>query len=284
MRSVRTSVVTPYAAYLRVYEPLAAFSGAQRSMWAAYASAEELDPVAEAAVEHREAMAALLAVPPIAVPARDSGRAFLLRIDGEPYVCPCETRLRSWAALEDLRDTVPEEVLDAFVPRVVIDQAEADFARWRADRPDQRPHILTGTWHVPPRWFVPFMPRDRVLELGAEGAARRLYYRVTMVDARRRVARAFKAVSSAFEEGPLTEGIADLGRWLEAFHPRSYVELDYGGLVGLIGDEALVEDHSAADVQEALAALRDGDAEAASAAYRRLLQRWQPVQALEHAS
>jgi len=276
--------VTPYAAYLRVYEPLAAFSGAERSRWAAYASGEDLEPVAGAAVEHREALEGLLATPPIAVPAHESDHAFLLRVDGEPYVCPWQTRLRSWVALEELRDSVPDEVLDAFLPRIVIEAAETDFARWRADQPHRKPHILTGTWHVPPRWFVPFMPRDRVVELGAEGAPRRLYYRVRMVDARRRVARGFKAVSRAFEEGPLTEGIEDLGRWLEQFHPRSHVELDYGGLVWLIGDEALVDDQSAADVQEALAALRDGDAEAASAAYRRLLLRWQPVQALEHAS
>jgi hypothetical protein len=276
--------VTPYAAYLRVYEPLDAFVGAERSRWAAYASDEGLEPVAGAALEHRAAMEGLLAVPAMAVPAHESEHAFLLRVDGEPYVCPWQTRLRSWVALEDLRDSVPDEVLDMILPRSVIDQAEQDFASWRADRLHHRPHILTGTWHVPPRWFVPFMPRDRVVELGHEGAPRRLHYRVRMVDARRRVARGLKAVRRAFDDGPLTEGIQDLGRWLEEFHPRSCVELDYGGLVRLIGDDALVDDHSAADVQEALAALRDGDAGAASVAYRRLLLRWQPVQSLENAS
>ena len=34
-------------------------------------------------------------------------------------------------------------------------------------------------------------------------------------------------------------GVEQVGRWLEEFHPRSLVELDYGGLVHLLGAEAL---------------------------------------------
>jgi hypothetical protein len=80
------------------------------------------------------------------------------------------------------------------------------------------------------------------------------------------------------------EGVIDLGRWLEEFHPHSWVELDYGGLVHLINDASLAEDNSASDVSEALGALAADDAQAAAAAYSRLMERWRIVQALEHAS
>ncbi len=75
----------------------------------------------------------------------------------------------------------------------------------------------------------------------------------------------------------MTEALVGVGRWLEEFHPRSLVELDYGGLVHALPAGDLAEDHSAADAAEALAALRDGDGEAAGEAYERLVDRWRAV-------
>ncbi len=69
----------------------------------------------------------------------------------------------------------------------------------------------------------------------------------------------------------------DVGRWLEEFHPRSLVELDYGGLVHALSPELLAGDRSAADVAEGLTALRDGDGEGAAEAYARLAERWRAV-------
>ena len=44
----------------------------------------------------------------------------------------------------------------------------------------------------------------------------------------------------------------DLGRWLEEFHPRSLIELDYGDLVHLLDDAELTQDESARDMAYAL--------------------------------
>lgn len=69
----------------------------------------------------------------------------------------------------------------------------------------------------------------------------------------------------------------DVGRWLEEFHPRSLVELDYGGLVHALPAGQLAGDRSAADVAEGLAALGNGDSEGAGEAYARLAERWRAV-------
>jgi hypothetical protein len=234
------------------------------------------------AAERSRALAGLMALPPVTVPARESDDAFVLWVDDQPYVCPWQTRLRSWVALEDLRDTLPDPLLDALVSRTELDRAEHDFARWRAARPEARPQILTQTWEVPLRWFVPFAAHER--ELLLDDGERRLAYRTPMVEARRRMARALKALRDTFEDGPLIQDSEDLGRWLEEFHPRSHVELDYGGLVWLVPRDELVADCSAADVHEALQALQSGDPQAAGEAYRRLVTRWRAVQAYERAS
>jgi len=75
--------------------------------------------------------------------------------------------------------------------------------------------------------------------------------------------------------------VAESARWLEEFHPRSVVELDYGGLVHLLSDEMLVMDDSVELVATALASLAEGDMASATAAYERLVARWRDVQLLE---
>jgi hypothetical protein len=121
---------------------------------------------------------------------------------------------------------------------------------------------------------------------GAErsGITPTLRYRTPMVQARRRLARALKTVRDTIDDGPMTERLIDVGRWLEEFHPRSLVELDYGGLVHVLTDEQLTRDHSAADVAEGIAALRNGDGEGAGVAYARLTERWRAVRDLQFAN
>ncbi|GDY55339.1 hypothetical protein SVIO_059620 [Streptomyces violaceusniger] len=161
-------------------------------------------------------------------------------------------------------------------------QAVADFERWLERNPDARPWIRSATWHVPVRWFVLFGDEEREFTKGDDGLI--LRYRTPMVQARRRVARGLKVLKEALGEGPLIDGLVDVGRWLEEFHPRSLVELDYGGLVHTLPAGQLEDDHSAADVAEGLAALRDGDGERAGVAYERLTDRWSVVRGRQNAS
>lgn len=285
---MRTSVVTPYAAYLRVYEPLSAFAEPERRHWAAYIDAgETLDPATGMIDERRRALVGLTATPPVLVPPHESRDAFVLRLDDAALVCPLETRLRAWLALEEAAASLPSTLAEAVAAPVIVEQAFADFDRWqRENGRDRSPHILTNAWFVPLRWFIPFVQDERVIRVGGARSEepRSLYFRTPMVEARRRVARALRVLERTIEDGPVVQGVIDLGRWLEAFHPHSWVELDYGGLVHLMDDARLAADCSAADTAEAVSALGADDAEAAVAAYTRLLARWRELHALSQAS
>ncbi|UYQ63093.1 hypothetical protein [Streptomyces peucetius] len=275
-----SSVLVPYASYLRIYEPLAAFPEPERSHWARYAR-REATPTAQD--ELRRSLADLLPTPPVPVPVHESADAFVADVDGVVCVCPWRTRLRGWLALEALAEQLPEPLLDAALPPVVRGQAAADFDQWRMRNPDARPWIRTAVWHVPVGWFTLFADEEREYEAAGPGAPV-LRYRTPMVQARRRVARALRTLREAIDEGPLTEALVDVGRWLEEFHPRSLVELDYGGLVHALPGEQLADDRSAADVTEGIAALRAGDDEGAAEAYARLTERWRAVKDLQFAN
>ncbi|KIF68786.1 hypothetical protein HY68_09415 [Streptomyces sp. AcH 505] len=282
-----SSVLVPYTSYLRVYEPLAAFPEPERSHWAEYARRGRTPTVQD---ELRRALADLLPTPPVPVPVHESADAFVTEVDGVVCVCPWRTRLRGWLALEELADVLPLPLLDAVLPAVVRVQASADYERWRERNPDARPWIRTGVWQVPVRWFTLFSDDERTYEPGepakpgepgesgaAGPGAPVLRYRTPMVQARRRLARGLKALRDSIDDGPMIEGLVDVGRWLEEFHPRSLVELDYGGLVHVLSEEQLAEDRSAADVAAGIAALRSGDGERAGEAYGRLTERWRAV-------
>lgn len=288
----------PYAAYLRAYEPLAAYPEPDRSMWASSTAGDDRPSRAENLDgEHEQALRNLVAVPPIVAPERETMRAYLRRVDGITYVCPWQTRLRSWLALVELRESLPEKVADAFIPRAVADQVTADFERWRSRHMAERPHILTSTWHVPLAWFVPFDPAERWLVLGDRGTAgpdtsgattaaptRALVYVTPMVQARRRIARALAVIRRNLGDSVELTGVEDVGRWLEEFHPRSLVELDYGGLVHLLDDDSLRADQSVADVATALTGLETGKTDVAGTMYERLTTRWWGVRSLESAN
>ncbi|MFH9982995.1 hypothetical protein ACH4ND_27920 [Streptomyces sp. NPDC017179] len=278
-----SSVVVPYATYLRVYEPLAAFPEPERSHWARYARRPDRPSYQD---ELRRSLADLLPTPPVPVPVHESPDAFVLDVEGVVCVCPWRTRLRGWQALGGLAEEFPAAVLDAVLPPLVRHQAGQDYERWLADNPDARPWIRTATWQVPLNWFVLVSDEEReyVKGSGDSGGAAGfgddvpvLRYRTPMVQARRRVARGLRALKDAVDEGPMIDGLVDVGRWLEEFHPRSLVELDYGGLVHALPAGELESDHSAADVAEGIEALRQGDGAAAGEAYGRLVERWRAV-------
>lgn len=298
----------PYASYLRVYEPLAAFPEPERGHWKRYAAGGR-HPTAQD--ELRQSLAGLVPVPPVAVPVHESREAFVSVVDDVVVVCPWRTRLRGWMALEELADRLPGPALDAMLPEVVREQATADYQRWREHNPDARPWIRSATWHVPVRWFALFDDAERHYDPGTEaeaaedgpgvGAAAEgdqpagaggqkqriapvMRYRTQMVQARRRVARALRVLRDSLDDSPLIDALTDTGRWLEEFHPRSLVELDYGGLVHVIPPERLAEDRSAARVAEGLAALREGDGARAGEAYGVLTDFWRSVRELQFAS
>jgi hypothetical protein len=197
-------------------------------------------------------------------------------------------------ALLDFCADLPDLVAEAFVPGPLLEHAEVELDRWRAERGSTTTHVRTCTWQVPLRWFVLVDPDERLVSLGepvdpagvplSRRTGRSLVYRTPMSRGRRRVARALSVLRVAVGDPSVTEGVEDLGRWLEEFHPRSVVELDYGGLVHLLDDAELSQDESARDMAAALARLAAGDGDEAAAAYGRMTARMQALQAVEAAN
>ena len=320
-RACHDSNVRPYAAYLRVYEPLSSFSDAERRYWTEYAaSAQRPRRAAALKAEQAEALSRLIATPPIAAPQRESGHAYVRWADGVTYICPWQTRLRSWLELARMRSTARPLLATAFAAGQA-DEALREFACWQGQASSLRVFIQSCTWAVPPGWFVPFAPEERWLVLGGANAAdslapataaatRTLIYATAMSQARRRIARALNALrrttgdaltsppgapggrdDASESSGPdglgpwqATVEIAQIGRWLEEFHPHSVVELDYGGLVHLLDDDSLRADQSVAEVSAALSASREGQQDLAGVLYQRLRSRWQGLESLEVAN
>jgi hypothetical protein len=286
--------MTAHAAFLRVYEPLAAFEGDERRRWEAAAEADVIPPAAAVELERRASLRAHVGVGPAGSPLPAlAEQAHVTEVDGVTLVCPWRTRLRALEALEEFAADLPEQLLRAFA-LPPVDVVSDELARWREEHPGLRNHQLTSTWQVPLRWFVLVDADEREFRAGATAAGggaptgrlvgRTLVYRTPMSRARRRVARALAVLRRTVDDGVVTEGVEELGRWLEEFHPRSLVELDYGGLVHLLDDAELAQDESARDVAAALAALGEGEPVRAAAAYGRVTARMKALQGVESAN
>ena len=157
--------------------------------------------------EQAEALGRLIALPPIAAPACESEHAYVRWADGVTYICPWQTRLRSWLALTRLRATAAP-LLGAAFAAGDVQRAARDFARWQGQVSSLRVFVQACTWSVPSAWFAPFAPEERWLVLGSTAepeargpatasATRTLIYATAMPQARRRVARALAAFRRA---------------------------------------------------------------------------------------
>ena len=294
-----------YAAYLRIYEPVAAFHEPERSRWAAYAASATRPRRRDSlAVEHAEALHRAIAARQIVVPDQESEHAYIRRADGVTYICPWQTRLRCLLSYSRMLSTAGS-ALPGVVPARDDHETITALARLTDDElpgSTTRLHILACVWTVPLAWFVPFAAAERWLALGAgakrpgapqtASATRALLYTTPMSRARRRVARGLAALRSlpsdfagaTWDPARAETELGEVGRWLEEFHPYSLVELDYGGLVQLLSDDALSSDQSAAEIAAAIDGVAKGERELAMAMYKRAQSRWRAFAEFEMAN
>jgi hypothetical protein len=310
-----------YAAYLRIYEPVSAFHEPDRSRWVAYAASSTRPRRRDSlAVEHAEALRRAITTPWVAAPERESEHAYVRRVDGTTYVCPWQTRLRCLLAYGQMRSgsgavlaregSAGEGLADERSAGEGLageklaadgDPELAALARLGEAGP-ARPHIVASSWTVPLTWFVPFAPAERWLSLGdgrgraaaaaTASATRALVYTTPMTRARRRVARGLGALrhlpagsgDAVLEPSRAVGELAEVGRWLEDFHPYSLVELDYGGLVHLVSDDALRGDQSVAEIRAGIDGAARGECELAVAMYLRARDRWRAFAEFERAN
>jgi hypothetical protein len=261
-----------------VYEPLTAFPAAEQEHWRRYVAAGRAPSRRDGPrLEYDHALRRMLSgrLP-------DPGEHAFVTGAGAPLICPWRTSLRAGQAVEALLDGMVDILADTFVPRPVAERAQADLAAWRAKHPQARSHIETATWSIPVRWFVLFADNEQTLRVTDDD--RELVYLTQMAQARRRAARALVRLRKGLGDTAVTDAVEGLARWLEDFHPRSLVELDYGGLVWLFDAAGLAGDTSVSDVAAALDALAAGDGDAASAAYERVTLHWRAAQMAQSAN
>jgi hypothetical protein len=272
-----------FASYLRVYEPLTAFDRDRQVFWRTYAQQGRAAAPADGPLRQRTAVLEALGAGWTRLPDLPD-EAYVLQVEETLLVCPWNLRLRVAEAALNARDGVPPVLADAFVPPVLAGQAKAVVEDWRSgakvlERGVPRVHEQVATWGVPLRWFV-FVDLDE-RELCLDDGKRTLRYRTAISKARRRAHRAVSVLRKTLGDAPITEAVEEGTRWLEEFHPRSVVELDYAGLLNLLPDEDIRSDDSPGLVAAGLSALSRGEAEAATTAYEKLVARWRAVQLLE---
>jgi hypothetical protein len=267
---------TPYVASLRIYEPLSAFSPAENLRWANL-------PITTAtnADEQIRALARIINLEP---PALKPDGAHIIEVEGRRYICPWSTAARCWAALENFKETLPNNIAKFFLPQNLEEAISINSEIIE----DKVPHIITETWMIPPRWFSLFTPDERTRGHNDNGAF--TYLRTDIASAKKRCMFTHQTVVASFGNGPIEQEIADLLEWMDLFHPESIVELDYGGLATFLenslieeGEPGIDADSSVEDLHLSLAGLAQGDGAQAGLGYQRLMNRWRRVAALEQA-
>ena len=266
------------AAYLRVYQALAAFAPAERAEWAAYVeSGDALPSGLLVGREEERALARALGLP---LPS-EREHALVQRVGQTVYVCPLRTELRTLQSLLAFHGSLPREVADAFVSSGEVARAASTLERLQRERPASRNHIRLAVWYVPLPWFALFDGAERKLAAPEADHLALLTYQTTMVKAQARVSRALRVLQEVMDDGEVVAAVEELRDWLYGFDSDSFVQLDYGGLARVLPYPELAEDQSAAEVWEALEALEEGDLERSSAHYGALTERWAALRGRE---
>jgi len=132
---------------------------------------------------------------------------------------------------------------------------------------------LVKAWDLPVAWLVMADPGDRVMDCPVG------QYQIPMCGARARAARGLRTLRRVLGDSEIAVEIEIVGRWLEEFHPRGWLEIDGTKVARLVGGEDGVD-----DVSWGLECLESGDSTGAAAAYQRIRRRSRMLVSLSRAS
>lgn len=277
-------------AHLRVFQPLAAFSDAVQARLIVGGHRTRVEVEAEAAERARRRLAR-----PVADPFPEPGEDDLVRVlqdeHRSAFYCPDERGLRAEMAAAMLEETMLPRLHEAAIPPAAraMNRGRALVAledEWGLS-PDpgaasedshvddgaadhHRVQTRTATWGVPHGWLTVFDPEEPVQRL-VDGE-RTAYRRAPIVAARERAGHAAAVLARHAPDAELIGELTVMVEWLGAFHPDSWVELDYGGLTRHVWP-----DDSVFDLWTLIDALEEGDEATAGVAQERLNRRWAAV-------
>jgi hypothetical protein len=271
----------PYVSYLRVYEPLDAFSDAQQlAILDQRARERELTE----SIEHEQSLRRVLR--PVSDPFPHS-EPELVRVTHfpslngttAPYYCPNQLAVRTTLAAESLDQSLRGPLIDVLVPDVA---REAHQARLDPDTfADEvaKLHTRSATWGVPFAWFA-LIHEDDLTEV-VEDDGRVITVRVTarIGDCIDRGRRSVAQLAIGAPEMDLLDELTEIIEWLEVFRRDAVVEVDYGPVA-----DRVFPDDSPMDVRLGIESLAEADMMGAAASYRRLASRWIPIRQLARAS
>ncbi|MGM7666841.1 hypothetical protein [Microbacterium sp. A93] len=290
-----------YQSELRVYQPLAAFPDAVQARYQRARSRSRAETEADAGrraqrrllrdvidpFPHGHDLVRVLRVPASGLDGSSEGDTTGGNRENpdaplSEYFCPDEMALRCELAAEQLTESLRPQIFQQLVPTAAR-QANAERLAGRLEFADReglhQVYTRTAVWGVPAGWFALVQEQDRVSVLGDPAAPDSVRITVPLGLALERARRAAVVLSLHAPDMDLLQDLTLLVSWLEAFHPDSMVELDYGGLARLVWP-----DDSPFDVRTAIEALEEGDAEAAVVANHRMVRRWLPVRQRGRAS
>lgn len=272
---------TPPTAYLRVFEPLRAFSDDDQLLIRAQ---KDLSREQVEGAETDESLTRFTRTLSDPFP-HSTHEVFRVlhypRADGltTPYYCPSQLASRAVLAAEQLEGSMRRQVLDLLLPDAA---REANAARIDPDRfAEDVAHLHTrgATWGVPFGWFVLLHEEDHreIVEDASDLLGVRISAPIGQALERARYAAATLAIHAP--QMDLLDELTALSEWLGLFSEDSIVELDYGRIAPLVWP-----DDSPHDLRMGLESLAESDMLGAAAAYRRLASRWLRIRQLARAS
>lgn len=192
--------------------------------------------------------------------------------DGRTFVCLGHNRLRTLLGLISFERSLPDAVVPLFFSQQEVSTARAELETIQRSQPDIRPSVVQSVWHVPLRWFVCFEDAERRIEQAGDHPTIRYETRVST--ARQRVADALETLTGGIVHPVIVGMLYELKEWLATFDSSSLLELDYASVASMFEPDEVADDHSSADVWNAIRALGESDGMKAGLFYQRANERW----------
>jgi hypothetical protein len=271
----------PYVSYLRVFEPLDAFSDDEQLLIMEQRSrdrriTEELD--------RGESLRRITRTVSDPFPHDSEDLVRVLHYPSPeglttPYYCPNQLAVRSTLAAESISHSLHNPLLGLLLP-----EAARDAQQQRLD-PDTfadslaKLHTRSSTWGIPFGWFVLFREDDHAEVIEGRHGVETVRLSAPLMQCIDRARYAAASLAVAAPGLDLLDELTEITEWMETFTLTGMLELDYGRVADMV-----YPDDSPSDVQAGIESLAEGDMTGAAAAYRRLATRWIKIRQLARAS
>ncbi|MHA7280868.1 hypothetical protein ACX80H_14085 [Arthrobacter sp. MDT2-2] len=271
----------PYVSYLRVYEPLDAFSDSQQL---AILEQRGRERELTEAIEHEQSLRRILRTVSDPFPHHEPELVRVTHFPSlngttAPYYCPNQLAVRTTLAAESLDQSLRGPLIDVLVPDVA---REAHQARLDPDTfadSVAKLHTRSATWGVPFAWFALIHEDDLTEVVEDDGRVTTVRITARIGDCIDRGRRSVAQLAIGAPEMDLLDELTEIVEWLEVFRRDAVVEVDYGPVA-----DRVFPDDSPMDVRLGIESLAEADMMGAAASYRRLASRWIPIRQLARAS